>query len=73
MTMKRLVTGLLKTRAEAEAAVRRILDDGHVRDDISLMMSAKAANHRLGANPSRNTPSVTHINPIIINRRIVRT
>jgi hypothetical protein len=42
MTMKRLVTGLLRTPGDAEAAVQRILNDGHVLGDISLMMSDKA-------------------------------
>src|SRR4051794_18489659 len=39
MAIKRLVTGLVKTRADAEAAVQRILNFGYVRDDISLVMS----------------------------------
>lgn len=40
MTMKRLVTGLLKTRGDADAAVQRVLEDGHVRSDISLLLGA---------------------------------
>jgi len=41
MAMKRLVTCRLKTRREAEAAVKRVLDDGHVRSDISLLIRDK--------------------------------
>ncbi len=37
--MAKLVTGLFKTRAAAEAAVDAILKRGYSRDDISVMMS----------------------------------
>ena len=37
--MAKLVTGLFKTRAAAEAAVDAIIKRGYSRDDISVMMS----------------------------------
>ncbi len=37
--MAKLVTGLFKTRAAAEAAVDAILKRGYLRDDISVLMS----------------------------------
>lgn len=39
MAMQKLVTGLVKTRADAEAAVQRLLKWGYTRDDISMLMS----------------------------------
>src|SRR5262249_50697900 len=35
----KIVTGMVRTPAEAETAVRRIMDLGYRRDDISLIMS----------------------------------
>ena len=37
--MAKLVTGLFKTRAAAEAAVDAIIKRGYTRDDISVLMS----------------------------------
>ena len=37
--MAKLVTGLFKTRAAAEAAVDALIKRGYTRDDISVMMS----------------------------------
>ena len=37
--MATLVTGLFKTRAEAERAMESLIDYGYSRDDISLLMS----------------------------------
>ena len=39
MANPKLVTGLLKNRVAAEAAVDAILKRGYTRDDISVMMS----------------------------------
>src|SRR5205823_2619091 len=36
---KKLVTGLMKTRSDAENAVAAILNNGFTRDDISVIMS----------------------------------
>ena len=42
MVTKRLVTHLTKTRSDAETVVQRILDEGYVRGEISLIMSDEA-------------------------------
>src|SRR6266446_1098533 len=40
--MATLVTGLFKTRGEAERAMESLVDYGYSRDDISLRMATKA-------------------------------
>ena len=42
--MAKLVTGLFKTRAAAEAAVDAIIKRGYTRDDISVLMSDATKN-----------------------------
>ncbi|WP_437962544.1 hypothetical protein WME76_45730 (plasmid) [Sorangium sp. So ce119] len=42
MASQRLITGTVRTRVEAEDAIRRILDSGHSRRDICLIVSEAA-------------------------------
>lgn len=47
MVMMKLVTGLVKTHAAAETAVQRIINCGHTRDDISLVMTDNARRQQI--------------------------
>ena len=42
---RRLVTGLVKTQADAEDAVRRLLEHGYVRNDITVIMREESLRH----------------------------
>jgi len=57
MAIKRLVTGFMKTRADAEIAVQRILNCGYTRGEISVIMNEATCRRHFGIESGIQAPA----------------